>query len=136
MVEFGILGPLRLAVGDGDLDIGGAKRRGLVARLLVDANRVVPVDRIVEDLWPGSTPEQAKTKTKTVQTYVSQLRTLLGADRIVTQPPGYMIVVEPCELDADRFESLVARAGEAATPAEVIPLLGGGEPQWRRAPGG
>jgi DNA-binding SARP family transcriptional activator len=133
MVEFGILGPLRLAVGDGDLDIGGAKRRGLVARLLVDANQVVPVERVVEDLWPGSTPDEAKAKTKTVQTYVSQLRARLGADRIVTRPPGYLIVVEPGELDADRFESLVARARNASTPAEAIALLEDAERQWRGA---
>src|SRR5919108_5306252 len=137
MVEFGILGPLRLAVGDGDLDIGGAKRRGLVARLLVDANRVVPVDRIVEDLWPGSTPDEAKTRTKTVQTYVSQLRALLGADRVLRRSPGYTLVVQPGELDAERFQSLVARAGDAATPAEAIALLEEAERQWRGgAPGG
>src|SRR5919108_41669 len=133
MVEFGILGPLRLAVGDGDLDIGGAKRRGLVARLLVDANRVVPVDRIVEDLWPGSTPDEAKTRTKTVQTYVSQLRALLGADRVLRRSPGYTLVVQPGELDAERFQSLVTRAGDAATPAEVIALLEEAERQWRGA---
>jgi DNA-binding SARP family transcriptional activator len=133
MVEFCILGPLRLAVGGGDLDIGGAKRRGLVARLLVDANHVVPVERIVDGLWPDATPDEAKAKTKTVQTYVSQLRGMLGADRIVTRPPGYMMVVEPGELDADRFESLVADAQRAPTPDKAIALLEQGEREWRGA---
>jgi DNA-binding SARP family transcriptional activator len=128
MVEFGILGPLRLATGVGDVDIGARKRRGLVARLLVDANRVVPTDRLVDDLWADASPGAGAT----VQTYVSRLRKLIGSDRVVTRSPGYLLVVESGELDADRFESLVARARDrSVSPDDAIALLDEAERLWR-----
>jgi DNA-binding SARP family transcriptional activator len=128
LVEFGILGPLQLMAGASDLDIGGGKRRGLVARLLIDANRVVHTDRLVEDLWTDGAVGAAAT----VQTYVSRLRKLLDPGRVVTRGPGYMIVVQPGELDADRFGSLVLEAHDVhVAPADAVALLEEAESLWR-----
>lgn len=105
------------------LPLGGARQRALLALLLTRANEIVSVDRLVDDLWGGEPP---RTAVNTLQYYVSQLRKVLGAERILTQPPGYVIRVAPGELDLHRFERLVERGG-AERLREAIAL-------WRGAP--
>ena len=74
-MEFGFLGPLT-AVRDGtSLPLGGPRQRAVLARLLLDPGRVVPVDVLINDVWGGEPPETAA---KTLQKYVSQLRKSLG----------------------------------------------------------
>jgi DNA-binding SARP family transcriptional activator len=101
-VNFGILGPLEVTVDDRLLDLG-AQKRVLIALLLLEANRVVPGDRLVDALWEENPPDTAR---KALQVHVSQLRKLLGRDRIVTRPGGYLLRVEPGELDLSRFLAL------------------------------
>ena len=66
--------------------LGGRKQRALLARLVLDVNRAVPVQRLIDDLWGDDVPASA---TKMVQIYVSQLRKVLPSDVLRTQPPGY-----------------------------------------------
>jgi predicted ATPase/DNA-binding SARP family transcriptional activator len=102
-MDFRILGPLEV-VSDGEtLDLGGQKQRLLLAVLLVNANRVVDRDRLVNALWEEGAPETAQ---KALQVYVSQLRKILGRDRVVTQAPGYLLLVDGDELDLERFHKL------------------------------
>jgi DNA-binding SARP family transcriptional activator/tetratricopeptide (TPR) repeat protein len=102
-MEFRILGPLEVCdEGGRTLDIGG-KQRALLALLLLNANEAVSTDRLIEDLWDGNPPDTAA---KALQVYVSQLRKLLGRDRLQTRPPGYLLRVEPDELDVERFRRL------------------------------
>jgi DNA-binding SARP family transcriptional activator len=102
-MEFRILGPLEVrAEGGRTLDFAG-KQRALLAVLLLNANEAVSTDRLIEDLWDGDPPETAA---KALQVYVSQLRKLLGRDRLQTKTPGYLLRVETGELDADRFQRL------------------------------
>ena len=102
-MEFRILGPLEVLDGDRPLALGGERQRALLALLLTRPTEVVSTDRLVDDLWGAHPP---RTALNTIQYYVSQLRKTLGADRIVTRPPGYLIRVEPEELDLARFERL------------------------------
>jgi len=81
------------------LDLGGQKQRALLAVLLLEANRVVSSDRLIEALWDEQPPETAG---KALQVYVSRLRKLLGKERVQTKPPGYVLRVEPDELDLER----------------------------------
>ena len=105
VTEFGILGPLR-AVRDGHaLDLGGARPRSLVARLLLAAGDVVGTDTLVDDVWLGRPPVTA---TKTLQKYVSELRKVLGPGVLETAGRGYVIPSAREHLDAVRFEALVA----------------------------
>jgi YVTN family beta-propeller protein len=104
-MEFRILGPLEVLEDGRALDLGGAKQRALLAVLLLQANRVVSTDRLIEALWGERAPGTAH---KAVQVHVSQLRKALGKDRIVTRTPGYQVIVEPGELDLERFETLVS----------------------------
>jgi DNA-binding SARP family transcriptional activator len=116
-VEFRVLGPVEALAEGGPVSLPAAKPRALLALLLLSRNRVVPVSRLVDELWGEAPPETA---TKALQGYVSQLRKSLGADRVLTKPPGYSLRVEDGELDLDRFEHLV-RAGRE--------LLAGGDPK-------
>jgi DNA-binding SARP family transcriptional activator len=88
--------------------LGGTRQRALLALLLTRSNEVVSTDRLIDELWGAQPPPSAA---NTVQYYVSQLRKLLGADRIETKAPGYALRVEAGELDLARFEQLVRRGG-------------------------
>jgi DNA-binding SARP family transcriptional activator len=105
-MEFRILGPLEVVESGRSLPLGGARQRAVLALLVTRPNEVVSRDRLIDVLW-GSQPPPAAANT--VQYYISQLRKLLGAGRIVTRPPGYEIRVEAGELDLERFENLLQR---------------------------
>jgi DNA-binding SARP family transcriptional activator len=106
VVEFRILGPLEVLGDDGrPVALPPAKPRALLVLLLLNRNRTVRTEALVDQLWDERPPATA---TKTVQVYVSQLRKGLG-DRLQTRPGGYELRVDDEELDADRFERL---AGE------------------------
>jgi len=114
MLEFRILGPLEVADGGELLQLGGQKQRALLALLLLDVNRAVSTDRIMDALWGEQPPKTAVTS---LQNFVSQLRKLLGPDVLVTKAPGYQLRIAPEQLDLERFVRLVAEAREE--PAEV-----------------
>jgi DNA-binding SARP family transcriptional activator/tetratricopeptide (TPR) repeat protein len=129
-VKFRILGPLEVASADGIVEVGGAKRRALLALLLVHANQVVARDRLIDDLWAGSSRESA---TGTLQTYLSQLRKALQLESLRTRPGGYVLEVAPGELDALRFEFAVQEVSGAqdAAPSWVASQLGEALAWWR-----
>src|SRR5690242_1303519 len=129
-MEFRILEPLEVKDDDGVPNLGGSKQRGLLAALLLHANAVVSRDRLIDELWDTSPPATAPTA---LQVYVSQLRKALGRDRILTQPPGYLIRIGDGELDLHHFERLVAAAG-AEEPAHAARLLREALALWRGAP--
>jgi len=114
--EFFLLGPLGVRTDGTPVPIPAAKRRALLAALLLRANHVVPVDDLAEVLWGEDLPSAARSG---VQNYVMRLRQALGAagSRITTQPRGYLIRVEAGELDLDRFEGLLRDARTAAREA-------------------
>jgi DNA-binding SARP family transcriptional activator/pimeloyl-ACP methyl ester carboxylesterase len=102
-MEFKLLGPLEATDGSATITLAGRKQRALLARLLLDANRTVATDRLVDDLWGEHVPESAA---KMVQIYVSQLRKVLPKEILRTRPPGYAIEIDPAAIDAVRFERL------------------------------
>jgi DNA-binding SARP family transcriptional activator len=102
-MEFRILGPLEVVADGKALDLGGPKQRALLAILLLEANRVVSSDRLIEALWQETPPETAQ---KALQVYVSKLRRLLGKERLETKAPGYRLRVGAHELDLARFQRL------------------------------
>ena len=102
VMDFGILGPLEVRSDARALSLGGVRERSLLAVLLLNANELVPTDRLVDELWGEDLP---KTAVKTVHVYISRLRKLLGPDTIVTRAPGYHAARG---LGADRCESIRA----------------------------
>jgi len=129
-MRYRILGPPELLLDGRPVGVGGPQQRALLAVLLLEANRVVSADRLVDQLWGERPPPTARSL---LQGCVAQLRRALRAgDRqpLVTRPPGYLLEVRPGELDLDRFEDLVARAG-TATPDEASDLLHEALALWR-----
>ena len=106
-MEFRILGTLEVEDEGRLLKLGGTRQRAVLALLLLHANDVVPRARLIDELWGGEPPDTARTA---LQVHGSQLRKLLGSDRIETRSPGYALRVEPGELDLERFQELVAQA--------------------------
>src|SRR3954449_9783826 len=130
-VLFGVLGPLVVRRGDDDEPLRGPKQRSLLAMLLLQANEVVGRDRLIDGLWGERAPPTAG---HTLDSYVSRLRKAVGEDRLRRRAPGYVLRVEPGELDLDRFEQALQRGREALArgePAEAAQTLQDGLALWR-----
>jgi serine/threonine-protein kinase len=129
-MDFRILGPIEVEGASGPVRLGGLKPRAVLAHLLLRANRVVPAESLIDELWGEELPEDAR---NALQTHVSRLRAAVGEDRIESRAPGYRIRVEPGELDAARFEALLAdaRADLAEDPASADRVLEEALALWR-----
>lgn len=116
-MEFRILGPVELLLGDRKVALGRAKERSLLGVLMLNHGKVVSVRTVTEALWDDNPPEHARND---LQTYVSRLRACLRgfgvSARIVTQRAGYQFLPEDDDLDYARFKSLI-RDGEQAREA-------------------
>ncbi|HSK55649.1 MAG TPA: BTAD domain-containing putative transcriptional regulator, partial [Jiangellales bacterium] len=134
---FGILGPLEVRDGETLVQVPGKQERALLALLLTDPGRVFSVATIVEALWGDEPPGKAA---KTVQSYVFRLRQALprsGPEVVVTRSPGYAVVVEPDQVDAERFKRLVAaghRMLAEGRPGRAAALLREALELWRGEP--
>jgi DNA-binding SARP family transcriptional activator/class 3 adenylate cyclase len=134
-MEFRILGPLEIVDGERSVRLGSAKQRTLLAALLVHAGEVVSSDRLIDVLWGDSPPPTAA---GTLQGYVSRLRhALIPADRsepeteLASQAPGYVLQVPAGQIDADRFEALVAEARGESDPEGALARLDAALALWR-----
>jgi DNA-binding SARP family transcriptional activator len=107
--DFRVLGPLDVSDETGPLLLGGLKQRAVLAVLLLDAGRVVSVDRLIDALWGEQPPRTAATS---LQNFISALRKTLGPDVLETKAPGYRINLNPGELDLERFRQAVEEARE------------------------
>jgi DNA-binding SARP family transcriptional activator/pimeloyl-ACP methyl ester carboxylesterase len=124
LVHFRLLGELELESGGRVIRLRGPRLRSLLAYLLVNRNRTVPRDHLIDALW-GARPSPRGSHR--LEELVSRLRGVVGREagsRIETTPGGYRLHVAPQELDIDRFERLVATgrralaAGDADTAIE------------------
>ena len=122
-MRFEVLGSLRVVAAvahggrnapAGQPSLGGPKQRFVLARLLAEPNRVVSLDRLIDELWGDDPPETAR---HTIQGYVSELRKTVGPS-IERDGVGYRIAVDRETLDALEFE---ARLGEARAHATLDP---------------
>ncbi len=109
-MRFKILGSLTVEDDGRPVSVSGLRRRALLLRLLVPANRPVPDDQLTEDLWDGGSQTPA---VSTLASHVSLLRQVIGRDRIVRRAGGYVLVVDHEDVDALCFEG-EAHAGERA----------------------
>jgi DNA-binding SARP family transcriptional activator/pimeloyl-ACP methyl ester carboxylesterase/tetratricopeptide (TPR) repeat protein len=130
-LQFELLGPLRVVEGGRDVTPARPKQRALLEMLLLHREEVVPGAQLIEALWGEEPPGTAQ---NALHGHVSTLRKLIGADRIRTRPPGYLLQVSAGELDVARFESLVARARERNDPNERSSCLREALALWRGEP--
>ncbi|MET8279691.1 BTAD domain-containing putative transcriptional regulator [Micromonospora sp. NPDC005174] len=137
-VTFGVLGPVTATAGTVPVPLRGHRQRLVLARLLIARGRVVPVERLVDDLWEVP-PERAL---GAIRTFVGDLRRALEPDRpsrqpsrlLVTEPSGYALRAAPDAVDADRFEAAVTEAGRhlaAGLPAPALAALDAALGLWR-----
>ncbi len=129
-VQFRVLGPLEVDAGSGPIPLGGPKQRAVLAHLLVRPNQLVPAETLIDEIWGDEPPETAR---NTLQTYISHLRKALGDGRIVGRPPGYVLTVDPSELDATRFDDLLreARKTQPVDASIGVALLDDALALWR-----
>ncbi|MGC4834221.1 BTAD domain-containing putative transcriptional regulator [Micromonospora vinacea] len=137
-VTFGVLGPVTAATERGPVPLRGHRQRLVLGRLLIAHGRVVPVDRLVDDLWEVA-PDGA---VGAIRTFVADLRRALEPDRpprqpprlLVTEPPGYVLKAAPDVVDAGQFEAAVGEAARllaAERPGPALAALDAALGLWR-----
>ncbi|MFJ9808824.1 BTAD domain-containing putative transcriptional regulator [Streptomyces sp. NPDC101158] len=134
-MEFRLLGTVSIAAEAGELPLGPAKRRSVLAALLLRANAVVPVDRLIDTVWEEDPPARART---VVQGHVSRLRALFeqgGAEdygvELATHAQAYELRMPDQLLDTHRFEELVQLAGHQKHPGDAVLMLREALALWR-----
>lgn len=112
-----------MTTAEGEVDIGGARQRRLLAALLAHVGQIVPLDRLTDMVFEGDPPRGAAT---TMRSYVARLRRALVAadgatgDLIVTEQHGYGLRIERDQLDAARFEASIELARSQLTSRDAI----------------
>ncbi len=110
-----VLGPIDIVAPTGSVMAGGNRLRALLAALVISAGRAVPITSLREILWGDRPPAAAG---NTLQTYVSHLRHILGADAVALVDHSYRLDVDVGSIDAVRFERLLAEATEQRSDPE------------------
>jgi DNA-binding SARP family transcriptional activator len=129
-MKFGVLGPLEVWDGDRTLQLGGSKRRALLALLILNANEVLRTERLAEDLWGENSPRNA---IGSIHNHVSRLRKALGPDVLITHRWGYVLRVDSADIDLLRFERTLSEA-EALPAAQRAARVGEALSLWRGPP--
>lgn len=137
-MEFRVLGSLEVLASDGPVRLTGQRQRRLLALLLVNADRDVSLDTLIDAVWDERPPTTAK---RQVQNSISALRRLLeaGARDPVAAPTidaegnGYRLRLAASELDARLFLAHVekARRLSAGEPGRAVAELRAGLRLWR-----
>jgi len=129
-----VLGPLAVYDGDAALLLGGPRQRSVLALLLLAAGRVVSTDRIVTEIWGDNPPDGAR---DSLYTYISNLRGVLGRDRIVRGDGGYRLDPQDGDtIDAIECEAGLERARRlvGSEPTRAIDLIESSLEGWRGRP--
>lgn len=122
-VEFTLLGDVEARLDGRRLEIGHARQRCVLLALLIDVNRPIPVDQLVDRVWSDRPPYRAR---NSLAGYVSRLRNLLagaGETTISREPGGYLLAVDPLSVDLYRFRALASQARETPDPDEAASLF-------------
>jgi peptide/nickel transport system substrate-binding protein len=151
-MDYRILGPLEVTDGDRPVLLGGEKQRALLVLLLLHAGEVVSADRLIDDLWGERSPAGAL---KALQVHISRLRKVLDGDGdvlpdangdtsttasgpvVLTRGHGYVLRLEPGELDLDRFQAVVEAGRQALSqgdPVRASQSFRAGLALWRGPP--
>lgn len=132
-VEFFLLGDVEARLDGQRLDIGPARQRCVLAALLVDVNRPVPADQLIDRVWADDLPHRAR---NALAGYLSRLRQVISHDdvEIAREPGGYVLKADPAAIDLHRFRQLSTAARATAEPTEADRLFREALQLWRGAP--
>lgn len=135
MLEVRLLGPVEVWAGDRRAPLGGVRPLAVLSALVVHLGQVLSTERLVDFVWDEQAPATAAAL---VATHVSAVRRALarvgGAEAIRTRPPGYLAELDPSQVDARRFEQLLAAGRVSAAggrPDEAADLLASALGLWR-----
>ncbi|WP_445515480.1 BTAD domain-containing putative transcriptional regulator [Streptomyces sp. NEAU-174] len=138
-MDFSLLGPVTVTAGPQaapvELPLGPAKRRSVLAMLLLRPNATVSVEQLISSLWEDEPPAHART---VIQGHVSRLRAALaegGAEdhgvELATHSSAYLLRIPESLIDTQRFDQLTAQARPESAPAEAVQLLRQALGLWR-----
>jgi DNA-binding SARP family transcriptional activator/tetratricopeptide (TPR) repeat protein len=139
-VEFRVLGPVELHANGGPVEVGTPRQRAVLAALVVDAGRPVPLDTLVDRVWGQTPPAGVR---RALYVYIARLRALIraagsstaGAPRLVRRSGGYLLDVDPDLVDLHRFRTLVDQARDTAcADSQRATMLRRGLALWRGVP--
>ncbi|MGW0520259.1 AfsR/SARP family transcriptional regulator [Crossiella sp. NPDC003009] len=134
-VRLRLLGAVEMRAGDTVVPLGARQHRLVLAILALPANQLVPLDRLVDLVWPVAAP---RTAAHAIQVSVSRLRRALHAAgveaTIRTQGSGYVLLTDPGQIDVHRFQSLVERARAAGQEEAAVSLLDEALALWQGPP--
>ncbi|HEX6340850.1 AfsR/SARP family transcriptional regulator [Umezawaea sp.] len=133
VTELRVLGPVELWVDGRVVEVGHARQRCVLAALLVEANRVVTTEQLLDRVWADRLPYKARS---VASNYVSRLRrvlTLAGDVAVVRRGGGYVLEVDPQAVDLHRFRRLVEQA-RGQEDAQALVLLEEAAGLWRGEP--
>jgi len=133
-MQFSVLGPLEVTEGSASLTLGGPRQRSVLALLLLESGRAVDADRMVTEIWGDEPPDGAR---DSLYTYISNLRGILGRDRIVRFDGGYRLA--PMDVDRVDARTFDATLGEAhrivgSDPHTALRLINESLSVWRGRP--
>ena len=136
-LRFGVLGPLQMSANGTDLPLGASKQRAVLAMLLINRNRIVPADTLIDAVWQQRPPPEAR---GSLHAHISRLRRLVssaGVDPaavVVGSQPGYRLNVPDEACDLGRF-AIEQKAGIQAAAAgrfeEASRHLSAALAEWR-----
>ena len=130
-VHIGVLGPTSVELDGNPVALGGKGQRALLLRLVLAEGRMVTADRLVADLWGD---DAAESIISTLHGYVSRLRAALGdVSRLQRQGPGYRLDIDPEDVDAGRFEAVLAQGRQLTDtdPNAAVALFDEALDLWR-----
>lgn len=130
-LNISLLGPLEVRLDRTPVRLTTGRLRTLLAVLAVSAGVAVTVERLALALWGDEPPANTR---RSVQTYVTRLRRAIGRAAIRTTPDGYVLDVDPCQVDVLRFRRLVAEAGRSRGSAAERELMEEAGRLWRGTP--
>ncbi|NNF56269.1 MAG: AfsR/SARP family transcriptional regulator [Acidimicrobiales bacterium] len=129
-----VLGPIDVMTPKGPRSVGGPQARAVLGALAIGAGQAVPIDHLHQALWGDHPPESAD---NTLQSYISNIRHLLGADSVLRTDHSYGLEIAAMDIDAVRFETLLGLAIAAkADPEECLRLCREALHLWRGRPFG
>ncbi|MGK5683641.1 BTAD domain-containing putative transcriptional regulator [Actinoplanes sp. URMC 104] len=132
--EFGVLGAVEATIAGRPVGLGHARQRSVLAALLVETGRPVPVDTLINRVWGEQAPQRAD---GALYSYLSRLRRALadaGDVGIERRPGGYVLTADPQTVDLHRFRRLVAQARDAESDRSAADLLTQALGLWRGEP--